>query len=55
MGNSLSGLINDWGYGNIIRDSSQADGMGDRGSKSVIFQTIAVKEQRVDGSSITWN
>ena len=27
--------------------------MGDRGSKSVIF--ITVKEQRVDGSSITYN
>ena len=26
--------------------------MGDRGSKSVIFESITVKEQRVDGSSI---
>jgi hypothetical protein len=26
-------------------------GMGDRGSKSVIFEMITVKEQRVDGSS----
>lgn len=26
-------------------------GMGDRGSKSVIFEMIAVKEQRVDGYS----
>jgi len=25
--------------------------MGDRGSKSVIFEMITVKEQRVDGSS----
>ena len=25
---------------------------GDRGSKSVIFEMITVKEQRVDGSSI---
>jgi hypothetical protein len=30
-------------------------GMGDRGSKSVIFEMIIVKEQRVDGSSITLN
>ena len=29
--------------------------MGDRGSKSVIFEMIIVKEQRVDGSSITLN
>jgi len=29
-------------------------GMGDRGSKSVIFEII-VKEQRVDGSSIILN
>jgi hypothetical protein len=29
-------------------------GMGDRGSKSVIFEII-VKEQRVDGSSIRIN
>jgi hypothetical protein len=27
--------------------------MGDRGSKSVIFEMITVKEQRVDGFSIT--
>ena len=26
--------------------------MGNRGSKSVIFNNIAVKEQRVDGSSM---
>ena len=26
--------------------------MGDRGSKSVIYNTIIVKEQRVDGSSV---
>ena len=30
-------------------------GMGDRGSKSVIFEMIIVKEQRVDGSSIRLN
>ncbi len=30
-------------------------GVGDRGSKSVIFEMIIVKEQRVDGSSITLN
>jgi hypothetical protein len=30
-------------------------GMGNRGSKSVIFEKIIVKEQRVDGSSITLN
>jgi hypothetical protein len=29
--------------------------MGDRGSKSVIFEIIIVKEQRVDGSSIIFN
>ena len=29
--------------------------MGDRGSKSVIFKLIIVKEQRVDGSSIILN
>jgi len=26
--------------------------MGDRGSKSVIRETVTVKEQRVDGSSV---
>lgn len=26
--------------------------MGDRGSKSAILKNIAVKEQRVDGSSV---
>jgi hypothetical protein len=30
-------------------------GMGDRGSKLGIFEMITVKEQRVDGSSITLN
>jgi len=30
-------------------------GMGDRGSKSVIFVKTTVKEQRVDGSSIRLN
>jgi hypothetical protein len=30
-------------------------GMGYRGSKSVIIEMIIVKEQRVDGSSITLN
>lgn len=30
-------------------------GMGDRGSKSVIFVKTTVKEQRVDGSSIRIN
>ena len=30
-------------------------GMGDRGSKSVKFEMIIEKEQRVDGSSITLN
>ena len=30
-------------------------GMGDRGSKSVLFVKITVKEQRVDGSSIRIN
>jgi hypothetical protein len=30
-------------------------GKGHRGSKSVIFKMITVKEQRVDGSSITLN
>ena len=29
--------------------------MGDRGSKSTIYNNIAVKEQRVDGSSIKIN
>jgi hypothetical protein len=29
--------------------------MGDRGSKSVIFDMITVKEQRVDGSSYSIN
>ena len=29
--------------------------MGDRGSKSVLFVKITVKEQRVDGSSIRIN
>ena len=29
--------------------------MGDRGAKSVIFEMIIVKEQRVDGSSIRLN
>ena len=28
--------------------------MGNRGSKSVLFNNIAVKEQRVDGSSDTF-
>jgi hypothetical protein len=27
-------------------------GMGDRGSKSVTCETVTVKEQRVDGSSV---
>lgn len=30
-------------------------GMGDRGSKSIICQKIIVKEQRVDGSLVTYN
>lgn len=29
-----------------------AIGMGNRGSKSAIYSSIAVKEQRVDGSSV---
>ena len=30
-------------------------GMGDRGSKSIIRKNIFVKEQRVDGSLVTYN
>ena len=30
-------------------------GMGDRGSKSIIRKNIIVKEQRVDGSLVTYN
>ena len=29
--------------------------MGDRGSKSIIRKYIVVKEQRVDGSLVTYN
>ena len=46
----MIGLINDSGYGNIIRDARNE--MDNRGSKSA---NIAVKEQRVDGSSVLIN
>ena len=38
--------------GKVISKEMKETEMGDRGSKSVIFETITVKEQRVDGSLI---
>ncbi len=39
--------------GIVISLEILAIGMGDRGSKSVLCESIAVKEQRVDGSSVS--
>ena len=41
--------------GKVISLEILVIGMGDRGSKLGIFEKITVKEQRVDGSSITLN
>lgn len=41
--------------GIVISLEILAIGMGYRGSKSIIFEIIIVKEQRVDGSSIILN
>ena len=41
--------------GMVISLKMKVTEMGDRGSKSAICNNIAVKEQRVDGSSIKIN
>ena len=41
--------------GTVISLKMKVTEMGDRGSKSAICNNIAVKEQRVDGSSIKIN
>jgi len=48
--NAISGWTN---YSGMVTSHKMSENeMGNRGSKSAICESIAVKEQRVDGSSV---